>query len=692
MTAICLSTCNHGSVTHRSFMRGTALVAAAVISFGASAGAAMEGRVASGDIPIAGATVTFWEAGPAAPTQVGTATTAADGSFSLDASAPSGDGIAYLIARGGRAGTGGNNPAIALMTILGRDVPARITLNEMTTVASAYVATRFLDGDTLKGNALGLRIASGNLPNLVDPATGGYGAMIQDPLNSTQTPTMATLATLSTLLAGCITSVKADACDKLFAATTSPDGKAPTDTLGAIQSVVRNKTHKPDAVFALLDEFYPVPSGKTLRATPYMPYRSFAPTAWTLALKFAGGGLNAPGKIMFDSEGNAWTGDNFIVGAQSNDELWDGNLTKFSSSGQPLSPMTFGFTGGGVEGPGFGLAIDRQDRIWVNNTGSKATSLFDKTGKPLSPPEGFRHGGTQGAMQGIIVAPNGDIWSLDFDNDLIIRHGGGDPAKSTVYCEKTDPAAKEGPCGLSGPFHLAIDQQDRIWVANAVGNHVSRFPVSDPGKIEQFEAGHSPKGIAVDSVGNVWVSNTAGDKGLDLITKGRLAALKLTGELTTSSFHKLVIDYLIKERVGSVTMFLPDGSKGPGADFKAAGSIVGPWGIAVDGDDHVWVANFIGQSIVELCGSRPKTCPAGLNTGDPISPAGGYVGGGMQLLTDIQIDPAGNVWVANNWQEPRACFADDEPISTRCGGQGITVFYGMAAPVKSPLIGPARRP
>jgi hypothetical protein len=29
--------------------------------------------------------------------------------------------------------------------------------------------------------------------------------------------------------------------------------------------------------------------------------------------------------------------------------------------------------------------------------------------------------------------------------------------------------------------------------------------------------------------------------------------------------------------------------------------------------------------------------------GDPISPPGGYVGGGMQLLTDIAIDPAGNV-------------------------------------------------
>jgi hypothetical protein len=59
-----------------------------------------------------------------------------------------------------------------------------------------------------------------------------------------------------------------------------------------------------------------------------MPYLSYAPSAWVLPLKFSGGGLNAPGKIMFDGEGNAWTGVNFIVGSQASDDLWDGNLRR----------------------------------------------------------------------------------------------------------------------------------------------------------------------------------------------------------------------------------------------------------------------------------------------------------------------------------------------------------------------------
>ena len=42
--------------------------------------------------------------------------------------------------------------------------------------------------------------------------------------------------------------------------------------------------------------------------------------------------------------------------------------------------------------------------------------------------------------------------------------------------------------------------------------------------------------------------------------------------------------------------------------------------------------------------------------------------------------PAGNVWVADNWQTPDACWnsAFSEAQSTQRGGNGLTVFYRMA--------------
>ena len=72
---------------------------------------------------------------------------------------------------------------------------------------------------------------------------------------------------------------------------------------------------------------------------------------------------------------------------------------------------------------------------------------------------------------------------------------------------------------------------------------------------------------------------------------------------------------------------------------------------------------------------------------------GGYIGG-LQIITDVAVDPAGNVWVANNWDRPDEGFKKDpEPaLSTRFGGNGTVVFFGLAKPVKTPLIGPPRAP
>jgi hypothetical protein len=664
----------------------------------AAAAVHIEGQVQAGGGPLANSTVTLWEANAGDPKQLAQTQTGSDGRFELGTDeTPSADVSLYLVAKGGVATVNkgsSDNPAIALLTVLGNTPPTKVVINEMTTVASVWTNAQFLDGTALKGYAIGLRIAAGNVPNFVDLETGGYGVMIQDGFNSTETPTMANFATLSSVLAGCTTRVKADACDSLFAAATGRDGKAPTDTLAAALSIAHNAGFKPERVFALLDAFYPVPQGKHLRATPFMPYLNFAPGAWVLPLKFSGGGNAGGAKVMFDSEGNAWSGDNFIVGWQGHDDLWPGNLSKFAPNGRPLSPMTSGFTGGGLLGPGFGTAIDANDRVWVTNTSGQTISLFNKTGKPLSPPEGYNFGGKISTMQGIIVTTNGDVWALDFGDDKVVYMPKGDPTKAKFYCQSTDGKPnKDSPCKLNGPFHLAIDQQDRIWITNAIGDTVTRFAASDPSKVEVFPTGGgSGKGMAIDSKGNAWITNTIGS-GLTLETKLRLLALKLTDRPLWALDQVALKDLMDHPGLGSVSMLRPDGSPAPGSPFNP-GSIWGAWAVSIDGNDHAWISNFApGGGLTELCGARTETCPAGMKTGDPISPPDGYKGGGMQLLVDASIDPAGDVWVSNNWQDPASCYGKpDEGLSTRCGGQGIIVFYGMAKPVRSPQIGPAQAP
>jgi hypothetical protein len=327
----------------------TTILVGSVIAWagGAAPANALEGKVLGGGQPITNSTVTLWAASEAAPQQLGQARTGADGGFTINSTGQTGSSMLYLIAKGGQPAAnaqGGDNPAIALMTVIGGNPPATVTIDEMTTVASVWTHAQFLDGSAIKGPSLSLRIAAGNVPNFVDLQSGGWGAIILDPLNSTQTPTMANFATLANVLAGCVTRVTADACPKLYTATIPPKGDAPNDTLVAIQTLARFPAYQPARMFALLDQFYPVPQGKTLRKTPFMPYLSFAPSAWVLPLKFTGGGLSAPGKLMFDSEGNLWTGANFIVGSQGSDALWDAlqNAPMSSASSRPSPCLGWG--------------------------------------------------------------------------------------------------------------------------------------------------------------------------------------------------------------------------------------------------------------------------------------------------------------------------------------------------------------
>jgi hypothetical protein len=118
-----------------------------------------------------------------------------------------------------------DNPAIALLTVLGSSPPSKVVINELTTVASAFTSARFLNGDALSGNPLGLRIAAGNAPNLVEPATGGWGKVLLDPLNSSMTTTLAKFDTLGSLITYATVANKVEA-----AAGSNPAG--PTSTWG----------------------------------------------------------------------------------------------------------------------------------------------------------------------------------------------------------------------------------------------------------------------------------------------------------------------------------------------------------------------------------------------------------------------------------------------------------------------------
>jgi hypothetical protein len=112
------------------------------------------GRVQVGGKPVADATVTLYAAGTGAPQRLGEDRTSANGAFTLDASQAPLDSILYVVAKA---------PKVSLLTLLGSTPAGTVTVDEFTTVASAFTAAQFIKDGAISGNPLGLRIAAMNV-------------------------------------------------------------------------------------------------------------------------------------------------------------------------------------------------------------------------------------------------------------------------------------------------------------------------------------------------------------------------------------------------------------------------------------------------------------------------------------------------------------------------------------------------
>src|SRR6266702_4881436 len=99
----------------------------------ASAAVRIEGQLQAGGGPLASSTVTLWATSAGEPRQLAQTRTRADGRFELRTpETPGRDVVLYLVAKGGQAAVNkgsGDNPAIALLTVLGNMPPAKVVIN-----------------------------------------------------------------------------------------------------------------------------------------------------------------------------------------------------------------------------------------------------------------------------------------------------------------------------------------------------------------------------------------------------------------------------------------------------------------------------------------------------------------------------------------------------------------------------------
>jgi len=160
----------------------------------------------------------------------------------------------------------------------------------------------------------------------------------------------------------------------------------------------------------------------------------------------------------------------------------------------------------GLNGP-FGLALGPLGDLFIIN--GNAGTIVRLDGTTFQYKGVFANVGIPG-LRGITFAPNGDLYMTIGSNSSVLRFNGqtGELVKTAVL---------PGAGGLSGPFGVAVDFQDRIYVANTGGNNVLRYDGKTGELIDEFiKAGsgnlQGPVGINFGPDGNFYVASSINNK------------------------------------------------------------------------------------------------------------------------------------------------------------------------------------
>lgn len=317
-------------------------------------------------------------------------------------------------------------------------------------------------------------------------------------------------------------------------------------------------------------------------------------------------------------------------------------------------------TGGGMNGPAT-IGVLSSGNVWVSNYFGSASS-FTPLGVPVFPlgitGSGLAH------SYGLAVDAADDAWIGNEDDSSVTELASSGMALSSAGGFRGS--------GIDFPLAVAIDPDDSVWVVDYGNAHISRL--SSAGSPLSGSSGYAsnqiafPVAIAIDAEHNAWIANSEGTNITRLSQDGTKVAsvaccdgpdgiaIDQRGNVWVSNFYG--------NSVSEVSSSLVVVSSG-----YAAGALARPQGIAVDGAGNVWVASYRAPGVIELAGSQTAA------PGAMLSPAGGWAHDAAMLEAySVAIDASGNLWVAN------------------FGNASLTEIIGLAAPVKTPALGPAHAP
>jgi len=270
----------------------------------------------------------------------------------------------------------------------------------------------------------------------------------------------------------------------------------------------------------------------------------------------------------------------------------------------------------------------------------------------------------------VSYVPRGGLWVVNGGDNTLVQLAAAQLQSSG------SPSATQsvGTGALTDPFGLAIDSVGNIWVSNYFANTVAEYSPQQlvaggtptPTVTLSGSALDRPHGLAFDAQGNLWVANRTANTVVEytvsqLQTGGSLTpAVTLTAAAPSTGPTVLAFDIDGNLWVGNfyqstLTEFTSGQLTSSGTPTAAvtlsatsSHSIQGPFALAFDGNNTLWVANGAGgaDTVVAFTSAQRSASgspvpavtiqlPGSNNTMNPALPAG------------LAFDNSGNLWVSD---------------------------------------------
>ena len=589
-------------------------------------GSAMQGSVYGGQQPVSGATVALFAVGTsgygAGATQLGSSvTTDANGNFNFPAGSytcPFPNTPVYLTAKGGNAGytTNANIMLAAGIGPCSGAASVSLNLNEISTVATAFALSHFFtttlgasSTDAFGGTAAGGGTYNAGLMmanTYTIPAVLSIPSGTALPSTATVTREAAKLNTLANIIAACVNSGggaagSSTACGTLFTNTTppatsaNPNPTAPTDTLQAAVQMALYPYQNVATLFNLPPATSPF-VGLSTRPNDFTLGISYTATNLGLGINSAAA-MGGSSNIDIDASGRIW----FPSNSATAHGLADFDPTTGTFNGPYATTLTQPqYVTVDNVGNIFGtdLSAPKIAGVATSNPGGTVTLFQQGAGTTVGPIGATSNATVSNALVYAVTASNGAaaLWieqggnqgaaiSYTYPPTGVAPYNYANP--NSYYEVESATNGTSSPCLFEGPYTYQGQNYGNQTQATTTGSpcvsggvaqvdEVGNESVSVASTVNQLCSYNYaqcfapvvpvnvPEGIAIDGDSNLWIANSG---------NASISTLKYSGGTHTNADYQLT----------SPVAYVHNTSNG--------GTVVKPYGIAIDNSGNVWVSN-----------------------------------------------------------------------------------------------------